>query len=113
MQAIADYLGHERAGDASEFTSQALFLAAGTSKNSNGRLSSAAINGIWNQVCRAAGVEGKTPHSARHAMGRHIMEKTGNAAAVARQLKHKNLSYSLQYSRVTADEMASILNERE
>ena len=29
-----------------------------------------------------AGVEGRTPHSAWHAMGRHIIEKTGNIAAV-------------------------------
>lgn len=114
MQAIDDYLEQERPGDAGQFASPALFLATGSRRSaSSGRLSPRTINAIWRQVCDAAGVEGKTPHSARHAMGRHIMEKTGNAAAVARQLKHKNLSYSLQYSRVTADEMAQILNERD
>lgn len=32
------------------------------------------INTVWDEICAAAGVEGKTPHSARHAMGRHIMK---------------------------------------
>jgi integrase len=53
------------------------------------------VNAIWNPVCEAAGVDGKTPHSARHAMGRHIMGKTGNVAAIQRQLGHKNATYSL------------------
>ena len=39
---------------------------------------------------RGARVEGRTPHSARHAIGRHIIEKTGNVAAVKRQLGHRN-----------------------
>lgn len=43
-----------------------------------------------------AHVKGKTPHSARHAMGRHIMEKTKNPAAVQRQLGHSNVAYALQ-----------------
>jgi hypothetical protein len=29
-------------------------------------------------------------------MGRHLMAKTGNVAAVQRQLGHKNAAYSLQ-----------------
>jgi hypothetical protein len=41
---------------------------------------------IGNEACRWANVKGKTPHPARHAMGRHIMSKTGNAAAVQWQL---------------------------
>ena len=38
-------------------------------------------------------------------MGKHIIEKTGNIAAVQRQLGHKNVAYSMQYSRITAEEL--------
>ena len=38
-------------------------------------------------------------------MGRHIMNKTGNVAAVQRQLGHKNAAYSLQYARITDAEL--------
>ena len=45
-------------------------------------------------------------------MGVFIMEKTGNVAAVQRQLGHKNASFSLQYFRITNDELKRILDER-
>ena len=67
---------------------------------------------IWDDVCKKAGVQGKTPYSARHAMGRHIIEKTGNIAAVQRQLGHKNSTYSIQYSRITKDELNTVLDDR-
>jgi len=70
------------------------------------------LNHVWNEVCALAGITGKTPHSARHAMGRHIIEKTGNVAAVQRQLGHKNATYSMQYTRVTRDELNAVLDER-
>jgi integrase len=57
-------------------------------------------------------IEGKTPHSARHAMGRYIIEKTGTVAAVQRQLGHKNAAYSMQYSRITDDELNEVLDGR-
>lgn len=114
MRAITDYLEHGRPRDAENIDSAALFLPFGGRKHSSGYLSVRSVWKIWNHVTEAAGVEGKTPHSARHAMGRHVMEKSGgNAAAVARQLKHKNVAYSLQYSRVTTDEMHTMLNDRE
>ncbi len=59
-----------------------------------------------------AGVTGNTPHSARHAMGRHIIEKTGNVAAVQRQLGHKNAVYSQQYAQITDEELNAVLDER-
>jgi len=67
---------------------------------------------VWDEIFAATGVEGKTPHSARHAMGRHIMEKTGNVAAIQRQLGHKNATYSLQYARITEKELDAALNDR-
>ena len=113
LEAIRDYLEQERSPDAETWQSRNLFLTASTRPHGNGQLSPAVINNIWNEVCQAAGVEGKTPHSARHAIGRHIMEKTGNVAAVQRQLGHKNAAYSMQYARITADELQEVLNNRE
>lgn len=40
------------------------------------------------------------------------MEKTGNVAAVERQLGHKNAVYSMQYSRITAEELRDLINSR-
>ena len=70
------------------------------------------VNTVWNEACRLARIRGKTPHSARHAMGRHVMKKTGNAADVQRQLGHSNVAYSLQYARITDAELQRVLDER-
>ena len=114
LQAIADYLEHERADDVRHYKkSPALFLPAAGKVNQSGRLSVNAINAIWNSVCQAAAVKGKTPHSARHGMGRHLIEKTGNVAAVQRQLGHQNAAYSLQYTRITKEELNEALDDRE
>ncbi len=59
-----------------------------------------------------AGVTGRTPHCARHAMGVHLMKKFGNVAAVQRQLGHKNAAYSMQYTRVTSKELQEALDDR-
>ena len=92
--------------------SPVLFLPAGTVSASTGHLTVPVINSIWNEVAELGKVEGKTPHSARHAMGRHIIEKTGNIAAVQRQLGHRNAIYSMQYARITAEELGAVLEER-
>jgi len=112
LQAVGDYLAQERPADSMCWNSPALFLASSNVRNTSGSLSVRAINLIWDEVCRLAGVEGKTPHSARHAMGRHIMERTGNVAAVQRQLGHRNATYSMQYARITADELRDVLDNR-
>jgi integrase len=67
---------------------------------------------VWNEVCQLAHVEGHTPHDARHAMGKHLIEKTGNLAAVQRQLGHTNATYSMQYTRITDEELANALEDR-
>ncbi len=112
IKAIQDYLDQERAGDNERWNSPSLFLAHTTNPYGNGTLTPNVINNIWNKICEKAGVTGKTPHSARHAMGKHIIEKTGNIAAVQRQLGHKNAAYSMQYSRITDDELDDVLNDR-
>lgn len=114
LAAIQDYLEDERSDDAvANKKSSALFLPAVGKSNENGRLSVNAINDVWNQVCKAAGVKGKTPHSARHGMGRHLIDKTGNVAAVQRQLGHQNAAYSLQYMRISNEELNEVLDERD
>ena len=46
-------------------------------------------------------------------MGQHIIAKTGNIAALQRQLGHKNAAYSLQYARITREELNEALDDRE
>jgi site-specific recombinase XerD len=64
------------------------------------------------EVCRLAHIKGETPHSARHAMGRHLMNKTHNVAAVQRQLGYKNPSTTMQYMQLTRKEMQEALDDR-
>ena len=113
LAAITDYLKEEREQDQEKWQGHALFLSPASNPHGDGRLTPKVINTVWNQVRDFAGVDkDKTPHSARHGMGVFIMEKTGNVAAVQRQLGHKNASFSLQYSRITNDELKRILDER-
>ncbi len=111
LAAIRDYITHERHVDGTNHSS-ALFLPAATIRNSKGRLTPLVVNQVWNEVCAMARVTGKSPHAARHAMGRHIIDKTGNIAAVQRQLGHRNVAYSMQYARVSNKEMLDVLNDR-
>jgi integrase len=111
LAAIADYLAHERTGDAAGRSSPALFLAAASHGKGCGRLSVRSLNSIWTAIAQTAGVSGKTPHAARHAMGKRIMQRTGNVAAVQRQLGHRNASYALQYARPSFSEMEAAINE--
>jgi integrase len=112
ISAIMDYIQKERSIDDEKWNSPAVFLSPCTNPHGNGRLTVKVINQIWDDVCKVADVKGKTPHSARHAMGRYIMEKTGNVAAVQRQLGHKNAAYSLQYARITDEELNVVLDGR-
>jgi integrase len=112
LQAIQAYLTHERPLDAEHWHSPALFLPAFTMAHSSGRLAVLAVSEIWNAVCRLANVHGRTPHSARHAMGKHIIAKTGNIAAVQKQLGHKQPAYAMQYARITAEELERVLDAR-
>ena len=110
--AIHEYLTHERDRDAAHWQSPALFLAASTVARGTGRLAVLAVNDIWQMVCRTAGVHGRTPHSARHAMGQHIMAKTGNIAAVQQQLGHRHAVYAMQYARVSHEHLGHVLDDR-
>ena len=110
--AVEDYVAKERAADFKKWESPALFLSPATNAHGDGRLNPRVINTVWIEVCSLAGVEGPTPHDARHAMGRHLIEKTGNIAAVQRQLGHTNAAYSIQYARITDEELGDALKDR-
>jgi len=112
IKAIKDYIKYERALDAEKWQSPLLFLPPCTVRKSTGQLTPCVVNNIWNRVCKAADVSGKTPHSSRHAMGKYLFKKTGNPAAVRKQLGHVNPAYSIQYSHVSEKEIENILNER-
>ena len=112
LDAIQDYIQKERRQDAEVFKTPALFLSAGNRPNSNGRLTAQNINRIWNEASKLAGIEGKTPHAARHGMGKHILKKTGNIDAVKKQLGHVNVVYSIQYAQATGEELENAINER-
>jgi len=112
LAAIRRSGAEERAGDAEHWQTPALFLAPAGWPGGQGRLRPNTVSLIWNKACRLAGLAGKSPHSARHAMGRHIIEETGNIAAVQRQLGHRSATYSAQYARITRDELRSVLNRR-
>ena len=112
LSAIKDYIEKERGQDHKRWRSTALFLSPATTPHGNGRLNPKVINTAWNEVCKLAEVEGRTPHDARHAMGKHLIEKTGNIAAVQRQLGHINAAYSMQYARITDEELGDVLDAR-
>jgi integrase len=82
-----------------------------TVPRSTGRLAAGAVNAIWKAVCQVAHAQGRTPHSARHAMGKHIIANTGNIAAVQKQLGHRQAAYPMQYARITAEELGQVLDE--
>lgn len=48
---------------------------------------------------------------AMHPM-RNLIDMTSNIAAVQRQLGHTNPAYSIQYARITNQELGDILNDR-
>lgn len=112
LDAIRKYVDMERYTDDEKWQSPYFFLSSRGTSLGTGQLNEKAINTVWNQVCVDACVAGKTPHSARHAMGKHIIAKTGNVAAVQRQLGHKNAVYSMQYARITAEELDKVINDR-
>jgi len=89
-----------------------LWKSQATNAHGEGRLNPRVIYSVFNEVCSLSGVEGHTPHDARHAMGKHLIEKTGNIAAVQRQLGHTNAAYSIQYARITDQELAEALDDR-
>jgi integrase len=112
IEALKDYVERERAADAGQWESSALFLSAPGNPRARERLSVRTVNEVWDEVCKLAGVVGRTPHSARHAMGKHIIERTGNVAAVQRQLGHRNATYSMQYARIMGEELRGVIDDR-
>lgn len=113
LEAIKDYLeSGEREMDNEKWKSPALFLPAKEVANSNGRLTPLVINQTWNKICEKAGVKNRSPHSARHGMGNHIIKKTGNASHVQTQLNHGSKLTSMEYTRPRKEDLQEVLDER-
>jgi site-specific recombinase XerC len=85
----------------------------GTNAHGDGRLNPRVINtcstkyAVWPASRVTRPMTPDTPWG-----GRHLIEKTGNIAAVQRQLGHTNAAYSIQYARVTDQELAEALDDR-
>ncbi|HEV2636460.1 MAG TPA: tyrosine-type recombinase/integrase [Actinocrinis sp.] len=104
--ALADYLDHERAGDADE-GSTALFLAAKSvaARRDGGRLSPRSINNIVAEIGRAHDAQfddddaerrigGLTPHDGRHTFAYRLSKQSGhNRTELERRLGHANERY--------------------
>ena len=111
LEAIRNYLDRERDMDNECRQSSTLFLPALTVVNGKDRLSVKAINRIWLDVCKLADVAGRTPHSARHGMGKYLAKARG-IEMVKRQLGHQNIGSSVAYARPSNREMQEVLDER-
>jgi integrase len=109
---VQDCVAHGRAADAEVLPPPALLLPAADNARSSGRLSPVAVNVAWNGGAAKTDVAGKSPHAARHAMGRHVVQKTGSVAAVQRQLGHRNASCAMQCVRVSEEELDDAVNDR-
>lgn len=113
LRAIEDYLEHERSKDSDLWRSPYLFLPAHQQTQSSGKLIPRNINALWNQIAELANVpKGRTPHSARHAVGVAIMKKTKNPKAVSAQLNHISVASSLSYMGVTRSEIREVMESR-
>jgi integrase len=111
LDAIQTYLDRERNTDNTRWHSPTLFLPALTVAQGKDQLSVKAINRIWQNVCTLANVTGKTPHSARHGMGKYLAKARG-IEVVKRQLGHQNIGSSVAYARPSNREMQEVLDER-
>lgn len=107
--ALADYLEHERPGDATE-TSTALFLAARTvaARQADGRLAPRAVNLILEQIGRWHDAEVTDPvrrlsplrpHDLRHTFAFQLARTTGaDAYELERRLGHRSQRYIQRYT---------------
>jgi site-specific recombinase XerC len=112
--ALADYLQHERPGDA-DTESTALFLAAASivTRRPGGRLSPRTVNTIVGEVGRihdleVYGTERKLgtlrPHDARHTFAYRLSAASGhNRAELQRRLDHANDRYLTLYTNPPED----------
>jgi integrase len=122
--ALADYLEHERPGDASD-DSAALFLAAASigARRPDGRLSPRTINNIVAEIGRIHDAQfddseadrrigGLTPHDGRHTFAYRLSKQSGhNRAELERRLGHANERYLKLYTNPPDDEAAELVEE--
>ncbi|MGN7614542.1 tyrosine-type recombinase/integrase [Magnetococcales bacterium HHB-1] len=111
LGAVQDYITQERQQDDERWDSPSLFLPHASSGRSNGKLNVRQINRIWSMVCEFAGVEDRTPHSARHSVIKHIVERTGNITAGQKQAGHADPSTTACYTIPTDGEIEKVMED--
>ena len=112
LKAIKDYLKEERGGDATSSRSPRRSSSPPLPSSTAGAASRPRSSTASGTTSASARVKGHTPHSARHAMGVHYVEKTGNPRAAQQQLGHKNPSTTMQYMQFSRKKMKETLNDR-
>ena len=70
------------------------------------------INADWNDICELAEAGYHPSNDARHAMGNYLIIEKNNIAAVQRQLGYNIPTYSMQYARITDQELSDVLDDR-
>jgi integrase len=121
-QALADYLEHERARDASEETSALFLTATGIpARRPDGRLSPRAINLILEQIGRwhdaeladpTRHISPLRPHDLRHTFAFHLATVTGaDAYELERRLGHRSQRYIQRYTNPPEEVAAAYVEE--
>ncbi|WP_113702009.1 tyrosine-type recombinase/integrase [Nonomuraea lactucae] len=123
-QALADYLEHERPGDATASTTPtALFLSAASiaARRPDGRLSPRSINTIVGEIGRLHDAQTSDPgrklgvlrpHDARHTFAFELSQRSGhNRAELERRLGHANDRYLRLYINPPDDIAASYIED--
>ena len=67
---------------------------------------------VLNEVCSLAGVEGHTPHNARHAMGRHLIDKDRQYFSGSKAVRSHQRGLLHSVRQVTDQELAEALDDR-
>ena len=121
-QALADYLEHERSGDATSSSTAAFLSAAGIpSRAEDGRLSPRAINLILEQISRwhdgeftdaERQISPLRPHDLRHTFAFQLAQATGaDAYELERRLGHRSQRYIQRYTNPPEEVAAEYIEE--
>ncbi len=68
------------------------------------------IRRLWLQVCKAAGIEGRTFHSLRHSCGHALAQAGTNQAVIMRIMGHRSFAASARYMHADANDKRSVID---
>lgn len=121
-QAIQDYLGTERPGDAEAFNSSNLFLPPRSRKRGpgNGQLSTKAIERILEKLSREASAHLPEdqkflarPHMLRHTHAYRLLEKGKSESYIKERLGHQTMNYVARYTKMPESEEMALIDSLE